>query len=174
MHWIDPLSLPNTEGEVARFLFNAEGHADGFLFATGQQVHFPPHLSPTLLKRVKVGERVRVRALKPRGADVLVALSLTTHGGHTLEDLGEPVPDLPARPKHKKVQFDGVVTRCLYAPRGAVSGALLEDGSILRMHHKDNDELLHFLRPGTEITVWGEQIRVRRQNVIDIAHLALA
>jgi hypothetical protein len=42
------------------------------------------------------------------------------------------------------------------------------------MHHKDNDELLHFLRPGTEVTVWGEQIRVRRQNVIDIAHLALA
>jgi hypothetical protein len=66
-----------------------------------------------------------------------------------------------------------VVTRCLYAPRGEVCGALLEDGSILRMQPKDNEELLHFLKPGTEVTVWGEQIRVRRQNVIDIDHLAL-
>ena len=53
MHWIDPLSLPSTEGEVARFLFNAEGHAD-----------------------------------------VLVGLSLTTHGGHTLEDMGAAAPDV--------------------------------------------------------------------------------
>jgi hypothetical protein len=172
MHWIDPQSLPSTEGEVARFLFNAEGHADGFLFANGQQVHSSPHLSQALLKQVRVGDRVRVRGLKPRGADVLVALSLTTHGGHTLEDLGVAKPEPTECPKHKTVQFDGVVTRCLYAPEGAVCGALLEDGGILRMHPEDNDKLLHFLRPGSEVTVWGEQIRVRRQNVVDIAHLA--
>ncbi len=28
MRWIDPLSLPSIEGEVARFLFNAGGDAD--------------------------------------------------------------------------------------------------------------------------------------------------
>jgi hypothetical protein len=173
MHWIDPLSLPSTEGEVARFLFNAEGHCDGFLFVSGQQVHFPPHLSQALLKKVRLGDRVRVRGLKPRGADVLVALTLTTNAGHTLEDVDAATPDMAARPKHKSIHRDGVVTRCLYAPRGEVNGALLEDGSILRMHHKDNDKLLHFLKPGTGVTVWGEQIRVRRQNVIDIAHLAL-
>jgi hypothetical protein len=174
MHWIDPLSLPSTEGVVARFLFNAEGHADGFLFADGQQVHFPPQLSPALLKRVKVGDSVRVRACKPRGADVLVALSLTTHGGHTLEDTGPLEPDQAARPKHRKVQLDGVVTRCLYAPRGEACGALLEDGCIVRMHPEDNEALLPFLKPGTEVTVWGEQIRVKGQKVIDIAHMALA
>jgi hypothetical protein len=173
MHWIDPLSLPSIEGNVARFLFNAEGHADGFLFANGQQVHFPPHLSPALLKMVRLEDRVRVRGLKPRGADVLVAVSLTTHGGHTLEDLGQAAPGQSPAPKHKAVQRVGVVTRCLYAPHGEVCGALLEDGSILRMHPKDNEKLLHFLKPGTEVTVWGDLIRVRRQNVIDIAHLAL-
>jgi hypothetical protein len=172
MHWIDPLSLPSTEGDVARFLFNAEGHADGFLLANGQQVHFPPHLSQALLKQVRVGDRLCVRGLKPRGADVLVALSLTTHGGHTLEDLGQAASDQPAHLKHKPVLLDGVVTRCLYAPRGDVCGALLEDGSILRMQPKDHAKLLHFLKPGTGVTVWGGQIRVRRQNVIDIAHLS--
>jgi hypothetical protein len=173
MHWIDPLSLPSTEGEVARFLFNAEGQADGFLMASGQQVHFPPHLSPKLLKMVRLGDRVRVRGLKPRRADVLVALSLTTNGGHTLEDLGLTAPGQSTPPKHKTVQLDGVVTRCLYSPRGEVCGALLENGSILRMHPKNNEKLLQFLKPGTEVTVWGDQIRVRRQNVIDIDHLAL-
>ena len=172
MHWIDPLSLPSTEGDVARFLFNAEGHADGFLFTNGQQVHFPPHLSQALLKRVDVGDGVRARGFKPRGADVLVALSLTTQGGHTLEDTGDAAPEAAARPKHKAVQRNGVVTRCLYAPRGEVCGALLEGGSILRMHPKENEKLLHFLKPGTEVTVWGDLIRVRRQDVIDIAHLA--
>jgi hypothetical protein len=87
--------------------------------------------------------------------------------------MGLAAPGQPAPPKHKTVQLDGEVTRCLYDPRGEVCGALLEDGSILRMHPKDNEKLLQFLKPGTEVTVWGEQIRVRRQNVIDIDHLAL-
>jgi hypothetical protein len=61
----------------------------------------------------------------------------------------------------------------LYSPRGEVCGALLENGSILRMHPENNEKLLQFLKPGTEVTVWGDQIRVRRQNVIDIDYLAL-
>ncbi len=178
MNWIDPLSLPSIEGAVVRFLFNADGDADGFLLAKGQQVHFPPHLSQALLKRVKIGDHVRVRGLKPRGADVLVALSLTTHGGHTIEDLGSTAPVHAAlfkskpKLKTKPVQFVGAVKRCLYAPRGEVCGALLEDGCILRMDPKGNEKLIHFLKPGSEVTVWGDQIRVKGQYVVDIAYLA--
>jgi hypothetical protein len=178
MHWIDPLSLPSIEGSVARFLFNADGAADGFLFANDQQVHFPPHLSQMLLKRVRIGEHVRVRGLKPRGSDLLVALSLTTHGGHTIEDLGPIAPDHAARllEKHKfkskPVHFVGVVKRCLFAPRGEVCGAILDDGCILRMLPNGNEKLLHFLKPGSEVTVWGDQIRVKGQYVIDISYLA--
>jgi hypothetical protein len=174
MNWIDPLSLPSIEGAVDLFLFNA----DGFLFANGQQVHFPPHLSQALLKRVKIGEHVRVRGLKPREVDVLVAISLTTHSGHTIEDLGLTAPGHAAlyktkrKFKSKHVQCVGVVKRCLYAPRGEVCGALLEDGCILRMHPKGNEKLLHFLKPGSEVTVWGDQIRVKGQYVIDIAYLS--
>jgi hypothetical protein len=178
MNWIDPLSLPSIEGAVDLFLFNADGDADGFLFANGQQVHFPPHLSQALLKRVKIGEHVRVRGLKPREVDVLVAISLTTHSGHTIEDLGLTAPGHAAlyktkrKFKSKHVQCVGVVKRCLYAPRGEVCGALLEDGCILRMHPKGNEKLLHFLKPGSEVTVWGDQIRVKGQYVIDIAYLS--
>ena len=173
MHWIDPLSLPSVEGEVGRFLFNVEGQSDGLLLATGQQVHFSPHLSKHVLKQVRVGDRVRVRVLKPRAADVLIALSLITHGGHTIEDTGTAKYELPEPPKHKPVQLDGVVTRCLYSHKGDVCGALLEDGSILRMHPNSHEELLHFLKPGTEVTVWGDQICVSKQKVIHIGRMAL-
>lgn len=176
MHWIDPLSLPSTAGDVARFLFNAEGHADGFLLTNGQQVHFPPHLSQALLARVRVGSSVLVRGFKPRRADVLVALSLTTHAGHTLEDSGAAALGQPKgySGKPQPVQLDGVVTRRIYAPHGEVCGALLEDGTLLRMHAKGNEKLQRFLQPGLEVTVWGDQIRVHGQTVIDIAYLALA
>ena len=179
MYWIDPLSLPSIEGTVERFLFNAEGDADGFLLANGQQVHFPAHLSQALLKRVQPGDPVRVRGLKPRAADVLVGLSLTTQAGQTIEDSGSAPPHHPphhaarrkAAPKSKPVNFVGVVQRCLYAPRGEVCGALLVDGCILRMHPHGNEKLLPILKAGSELTVWGDQIRVKGQRVIDIAFL---
>jgi hypothetical protein len=176
MYWIDPLSLSSTEGAVERFMFNAQGDADGFLLANGQQVHFPPHLSDALLKRVKLGDHVRVRGLKPRAADVLVGLSLTTQAGQTIEDSGSAALHQTAHRitalKSKHVKHVGVVKRCLYAPRGEVCGALLVDGCILRMHPEGNEKLLHFLKPGSELTVWGDQIRVKGQLVIDIAYLA--
>jgi hypothetical protein len=177
MHWIDPLSLPSIEGTVDRFLFNAEGDADGLLFANGQQVHFAPHLSQAVQKRVQPGEHVRVRGFKPRAADVLVGLSLTTHTGQTIEDQGPPAYGHATRhkarpgPKSRPVNFVGVVQRCLYSPRGEVCGALLVDGCILRMQPACNEKLLPFLKAGTELTVWGDQIRVKGQRVIDIAFL---
>jgi hypothetical protein len=61
MNWIDHLSPPSIGGVVVRFLLNAYGDADGFPSANGQQVHFLLHLSKAVLKRVKIGEYVRVR-----------------------------------------------------------------------------------------------------------------
>jgi hypothetical protein len=178
MHWIDPHSLPLVNGSVSRFLFNPDGLCDGFLFDDGLQVHFPPHLSRQLLKRVKEGDRVGVHGLKPRGAEVLAALSVTTHGGHCIEDLGPHAQAHHSAPrgvsKSRPVQLDGTVARRLYAPKGEVSGALLEDGTAVRMHPRDNEALLPLLLPGRRITVWGDAIGVHGHKVIDISHLAPA
>jgi hypothetical protein len=40
------------------------------------------------------------------------------------------------------------------------------------MHPQGNEKLLPFLKAGSELTVWGDQIRVKGQRVIDIAYLA--
>jgi hypothetical protein len=174
MHWIDPQSLPSVENSVSRFLFNADGNADGFLFADGQQVHFPPHLSRQLLKRVKVGDTVRVRGVKPRGADVLVAFALTTRGGHTIEDRGPQDEPHHAAPKlkTKPAEHAGTVERTLFAPKGEPCGAILNDGTLVRVLPKGNEALVPYLQVGKAITVWGLQFVVRGTRVIDVSHLA--
>lgn len=82
----------------------------------------------------------------PRAADVLVAFALITRQGPTIEDTGpDPVlhpPHASGLHKSKKVRTDGRVARRLYAPKGQVCGALLEDGSSIRMQPGDNEALV--------------------------------
>ena|ERR1035437_2959451 len=86
MHLIDPKSLPETKGKVTKFLFNLHNDATGFLLDGENQVHFPPHMSERLLKKVKVGELVVIHGLKRRGSDVLIAISITTANGTEIID----------------------------------------------------------------------------------------
>ena len=90
MHWIDPESLPETRGTVTRFLLNPHGEIDGIVLGARQalQVHFPPHLSPQIARQVAVGDEVRVRGVKPRGADMIAAVSLATKNGKVILDEG--------------------------------------------------------------------------------------
>jgi hypothetical protein len=85
---IDPKSLPETKGEVTKFLFNFHNDANGFLLDGEHQVYFPPHMSQRLLKKVKVGELVTIHGLKRRGSDVLVAISITKANGAEIIDTG--------------------------------------------------------------------------------------
>jgi hypothetical protein len=174
MHWIDPHSLPETGGTVARFVFNAHGEADGFLLDDDRQVHLPPHLSAELLKKVKVGDAVRIRGVKPRGADLIAAVSVMAPGGAEIVDHG---PEGKARhaATHrigKTVELHGRVSRTLYAPKGEVCGAMLESGEIVRMRPKENVELAPYFDVGGNIAVWGDAISVRGQKVIDLAEVA--
>jgi hypothetical protein len=48
MHWIDPDCLPETKGNVKRFLVNPDGAIEGVILngaAEAALVHLPPHLS---------------------------------------------------------------------------------------------------------------------------------
>ena len=76
MHWIDPAYLPETTGAVDRFLINSHGDADGLLLKDGKEVHFPSHMSEAVLATVKTGDAVKVRGLRPRGVDMVVAVSI--------------------------------------------------------------------------------------------------
>jgi hypothetical protein len=88
MHCLDPECLQETRGTVTQFLLNPHGGLDGFIAGDVRQVHFPPHLSRGVAKHVSVGDKVRVRGVKPRAADIVVAVRLTSAMGVTILDEG--------------------------------------------------------------------------------------
>ena len=177
MHWIDPDSLPETCGTVRRFLLNPHGELDGFVLGSRQlrQVHFPPHLSQQVARLVAVGDEVRIRGVKPRGADMIAAVSITTKtgkaildegphgtGGHRPRRGGEPGP----------MQASGEVLLSLFGPKGELRGALVDDGTSLRMAPHAAAELASYLAPGFHVQAWGHGIRNRHGRTIDVDEIA--
>ncbi|MFP3514564.1 hypothetical protein SB775_34275, partial [Peribacillus sp. SIMBA_075] len=47
-----------------------------------------PHLSRQITRHVRIGDQVRVRGVKPRGADVIAAVSFVTKSGRIILDNG--------------------------------------------------------------------------------------
>ena len=88
MHWIDPACLPETRGRVTQFLLNPRGDIDGLILNGDLQVHVPPHLGRELVRRVAVGDRIRVRGVKPRRAEMIAAVQLTGRDGVDIVDDG--------------------------------------------------------------------------------------
>lgn len=174
MHWIDPLHLPETKGQVSTILYNSHGDCDGFLLENKLQIHVPPHLSARLLKKVKAGDQISVRGVRPRGVQLVNAISLTTAKGDTIEDQGpDPMraPPPTAIGDPREIEVRGQVRQTLYAPRGEVVGALLESGEIVRMHPKGNEALSDYFKPGARIVVIGDRIMVRKQLVVDLGEI---
>ena len=92
MHWIDPDCLPEVKGTVERFLLNPHGAIDGFVMNSETQasvlVHTPPHMETELTRHVKAGDVVSVRGVRPRKAELIAAVALTTTSGATVVDQG--------------------------------------------------------------------------------------
>jgi len=140
MHWIDPDCLPETKGQVERFLINPRGEIDGLVLNGAKNratlVHVPPHLCADIEAAIRPGETVGVRGVRPRGTDMIAAVALTAADGTAIVDHG---PDRNRRDKPRKngrgaapvenTKVAGTVRLSLYAPRGELRGALLEDGN---------------------------------------------
>ena len=60
----------------------------------------------------------------------------------------------------------------LFAPRGEVCGALLHDGTVVRVHPKGNAGLAEYFEPGRRIEVWGAAFRKGGARVVDVDHVA--
>jgi hypothetical protein len=177
MHWIDPDSLPETRGTVRRFLLNPHGELDGFVLGSRQlrQVHFPPHLSRQVARLVAVGDEIRIRGVKPRGADMIAAVSLTTKTGKAILDEGpHRIGERHRRPEieRRPMQASGEVLLSLFGPKGELRGALLDDGTSLRMAPHAAAELASYLAPGFHVQAWGRGVRNRHGRTIEVDEIA--
>jgi hypothetical protein len=158
MHWIDPDYLPEITGTVDQFLVNKHGEADGFLLIDGGEVHVPPHLSSRLLRDVRPGNKVSVRGVRPRGVQMIAAVSIDTAKGRILDE-GPNVredDDTLESAKHGAMSAQGIVKQAIHGPKGETRGAVLEDGRIIRLPPHEAERFTELLKKGAKISVNGE------------------
>ena len=171
MHWIDPENLPEVVGTIERFVANPDGEVDGFVMIGQRQdyilVHTPPHMGGELTRHMKGGDTIGVRGVKPRGADLLAAVAVTAENGRQIIDEG-PVHDRK-HPKahHRKMDAEGKVRLSLFGPKGELRGALLTDGTVVRIGHKEAEHTAGLLKPGAAIAVRGDGVETDHGRVID-------
>jgi hypothetical protein len=116
-----------------------------------------------------------VRGVKPRGADMIAAVSLATTNGKVILDEG-PHHDGEKHHKpyveHKPMDALGEVVLSLFGPKGELRGALLDEGTSLRMPPHAAAELAAYLAPGAHVHAWGHGIRNRHGRTIEVDEIA--
>jgi len=186
MHWIDPACLPETKGVVDRFLINPHGAADGLLLKDGKEVHFPRHMSVAILAAVKPGDPVKVRGLRPRGVDMVVAVSIQAGEAPAIVDNGPQKKEGPHKghdhkgdkhtkpEQHKHTDVQGVVTHVLHGPKGEKRGALLEDGIIVWLPPHAAESLHDTLAPGRKLAARGVALTNALGTVVDAHEIGVS
>jgi hypothetical protein len=166
MHWLDPDYLPETIGAVAQFLINPHGEIDGLILEDGTEIHTPPHLSGKIGKTVRKGDRIKVRGVRPRGADVIACVAIDTAKGGRILDEGPPDTHKPEKHdarKHaeasaKPGRAEGIVARALHGPKGEIRGVLLKDGTIIRFPKHESERLKSVTKAGAKFAARGKII----------------
>lgn len=167
--------LPETQGIVQRFTLTPIGEIDGLILADGTEIHVPPHLTPQLENAVRIGDRVMVQGYRSPSVPLVVATSLTdANTGQTVVDNGPPPgsrpppppPGMPA-PGAQQVSIEGKVQRSLYGPAGDVNGALLDDGTIVRVGPREAYFVGSVLSPGATLAVQGWALTTPYGRVIE-------
>jgi hypothetical protein len=173
MHWLDPDHLPEISGTFERFLLNPHGDADGMILSDGTEVHFPPHMSAELCAAIRPGEKpeVRIRGVRPRNSSLIAAIAIETMDGKRIVDNGPPKKhaekERPSKdgpkPKHEKMQAEGRIRHVLHGPKGEARGALLEDGTIIRIPPHEAERIV----VGARLAVRGDGLTNSIGTVIE-------
>ncbi|UFW91970.1 hypothetical protein BjapCC829_49230 (plasmid) [Bradyrhizobium barranii] len=167
----DPQQLPAINGTVTRYTLTPRGDVDGLILSDGTEVHFPPHLSTQLVYAVRPGDAVTVRGLKALSIPLVAAVSITNNrSGDSVTDAGPGFGPGPKGPRQagQSMTVQGRVQMALHGPRGDVNGALLEDGTILRLPPPEAERLGAFLAPGQTIAAQGDGIATPMGRVLDV------
>ena len=172
MHWIDPEFLPATTGVVKQLVPNLSGDLDGLVLLEPEGssilIHFTRHLSEQVRAAIKGEDEIRVHGVRVRSAPLVAAVSIVPTTGdpiidnsppdkHERKPKGEQNPDRPE--ERIEIQVMGRVGLSLYSAKGELRGALLEDGTVLRVGAKEAVHFAALLHPGATVAACGGRPR---------------
>lgn len=166
----DLQQLPATKGTVSRYTLTPRGDVDGLILADGTEVHFPPHLSTQLVYAVKPGDAITVRGLKALSSPLIAAIAITNDAtGYTVVDTGPGAGPGPGpRGASQATSLQGRVQMSLHGARGELNGAMLEDGTVLRLPPPEAERLAALLMPGQTIVVEGDGLASAMGRVVEV------
>jgi len=152
----DANQLPAIQGKVAEYSLTPRGDVDGLILADGTEVHLPPHLGTQLVFAVKPGDAVTIHGLKAKALAMVQAMSVKNDAtGVTVTDTGAGGPPGP-HAQRQTLNATGVIKSQLHGPRGDLNGALLQDGTIVRLPPPEAQRLASILTAGAPLMVQGE------------------
>jgi hypothetical protein len=148
-------------GEVQQFTLTPRGDIDGLILTDGTEVKTPPHLSTAMAFSIKPGDTVTIHGLHAAALPLMQAVSITDDAtGRTVVDAEPPRPGGgagagPGGSTAGLTEIEGRVRITLHGPRGDVNGALLQDGTVLRLPPPEADRFAALLQPDRNLVAEG-------------------
>lgn len=176
----DLAGLPAYRGRVDLFTLTPRGEIDGLVLADGLEVKTPPHLSDAVAAAVRRGDTVTVLGLKAAALPLVQAMSISDEAtGLTVRDEGPGWPaavrhDDGAAPPQPRRGLRARIRLVLHGMRGEVNGAVLDDGTVLRLPPPDAVRLAAVLAPGCVVVVDGLSRSWSLGTVIEISAVGTA
>ena len=147
------------DGVVKVYLLNEFGDVEGVIANDGTQVRFPPHMGPDLVAALKPGDAFTAQGGGVRGRSFR-AYALGKTGSAQLTE-GRPSAGRVPQPRDariaalRRLDADSVVVVLLRSPRDEIDGALLADGTIVRLPPRSEAVGAATLRPGVRMQASG-------------------
>lgn len=156
------------EGTVARYTLTPKGDVDGFVLTDGTQIHVAPHFGAALVYTARPGEQVAVQGM-PQGAGPTIEADEIRNAGTGVEFVNAGPERKPEGPQAETVE--GKIAFVLHGPKGDADGAILGDGTILRVPPK-----LAAIRlaPGQPVVAEGAARTTPMAKVVEVSKLHLA
>ena len=114
---------------------------------------------------MKPSAEVVVYGLRPRRAPVVAAVALDA-SGHTIVDEGPNDDDRKKLPR-TQLEASGKVVRTLHGPKGETRGALLDDGTIVRIGKHGGPDTTRLLTVGEPLAARGEGVATPNRRCVE-------
>ena len=163
----DVSQLPAIKGTVRQYLLTPQIEVSGVILEDGTQVRLPPHISTQVVATIKPGDKVTINGLKARALPLIDARAITNDatgvrvlasGYHASR--GEQASDASMQ------TLSGLVRTPLYNLRGRTSGAVLENGTLVRVAPTASNKVAELLKPGATVAIRGHLLESPLGSII--------